>query len=167
MSKEMLRKAAKCIRAIFGIKTAYVDVAEILERMIGQNFIEICESNDLRLENKYAVTYPDKNLILIDEGTYDAAVDGEGRARFTIAHEIGHFFLHKNQMALARTTVGSHKIYEDAEWQADTFASYFLIDDSYINELNDLCPQNISEQFGTSYQAAKVYISKNSKRKKS
>jgi len=158
LSIKKIKDAAKSIRKLFGITQPKVDMGWLLEVLISKGFVVICEANDPRLVGKYALTYPDQNKILISEATYDAAVDGDGRARFTIAHEIGHFFLHKGQMSFARSTDGTHKIYEDAEWQADTFASHFLIDDSYLNGSESL--EYISSLFGTSLQAAKVYVEK-------
>lgn len=158
LSINKIKEAAKSVRKLFGIAQPKIDMGWLLEVLISKGFVIICEANDPRLVGKYALTYPDQNKILISEATYDAAVDGDGRARFTIAHEIGHFFLHKGQMSFARSTNGNHKIFEDAEWQADTFASHFLIDDDYLSD-NDT-PEYISNLFGTSWQAAKVYVDK-------
>lgn len=161
-SKDQIKAAAKQIRAMLKIRVPKIDMEMLMESFINKGWIEVCEQDDPRLTGKYALTYPDKDLILISEETYDAAVDGNGRARFTIAHEIGHFFLHRGQMSFARSSQGRHEIYEDAEWQADAFASYFLIDDSYLPKRPFLnTPAYISETFGTSYQAAEIYVKKN------
>ncbi len=52
------------------------------------------------------------------------------RANFTIAHEIGHFVLHRvlNLMNFSRTVSPTKpRVFEDPEWQADTFASELLM----------------------------------------
>lgn len=162
MSTSKIKDAAKKVRAMFKIRSPKVDIAMLMELFIDKGIIEVCEQGDPRLAGKYALTYPDKDIILISEETYDYAADGDGRARFTVAHEIGHLFMHKGQMSFARSSTGSHKIFEDAEWQADTFASHFLIDDSYLPSKSFLQdPSHIADMFGTSYQAAEVYVRKN------
>ncbi len=64
--------------------------------------IEICENTFMK-EN-YALTLPDKKTLKIREDVYELAVQGFPRHLFTIAHEIGHIFLHDNEsISLART----------------------------------------------------------------
>ena len=46
--------------------------------------------------NKHGETYPTKNLIRIREDVYLRAAAGEGRDRLTIAHEVGHLFMHED-----------------------------------------------------------------------
>ena len=45
---------------------------------------------------KHGETYPSKNLIRIREDIYNRAAEGEGRDRLTVAHEVGHLFLHED-----------------------------------------------------------------------
>ena len=70
-------------------------------------------------------------MIYIKESVMEeACCCANKRASFTIAHEIGHFILHRmlGGVNLARSTsVKKTKIYEDPEWQANTFASEFLM----------------------------------------
>ena len=73
--------------------------------------------------------------IILRADTYDALCDVSDpkhcRARFTVAHEIGHLILHEG-FALARGAV-RHKHYEDSEWQADTFAAELLMPTFLVN----------------------------------
>ena len=57
---------------------------------------------------------------------------------------------------------GGHKIYEDSEWQADVFASHFLIDEKLVTP--GMTPDEISFTFGVSLQAAETWYRKNGKR---
>ena len=58
---------------------------------------------------------------------------GPLRDRFTIAHELGHYFIHSNE--------GNEKIKEDrfgnekVEWEANIFAASFLMPASSVKEL--------------------------------
>ncbi len=61
------------------------------------------------------------------------------RANFTIAHEIGHFVLHRvlNLMIFSRTiSPAKPRVFEDPEWQADTFASELLMPYEQCKELS-------------------------------
>lgn len=48
-------------------------------------------------EGLEGLTVPKDNKIVIPESIMILAVHGDGRARFTFAHEIGHYFLHRHE----------------------------------------------------------------------
>lgn len=95
---------------------------------------------------------------------YNSAVTSEGRKRFTIAHEFGHYLLHRHQQA--QFECGSDVIETgdaigcDIESEADQFASTLLmplddfrrqVDDQSVNfELLGCC----AERYGVSLTAA-------------
>lgn len=131
-SRKNIRQFTKSIRNILDFNDdPYFPVLEFLEWVMpelheGFNY-EIVDD----LEGKYAVTYPEEDLIVLSRRTYDNAEKGIGRDRFTIAHEIGHFFLHRpGNLALYRIDDESNTTdipaYKDPEWQANTFAGELL-----------------------------------------
>jgi hypothetical protein len=67
----------------------------------------------------------------IDQEVWDLANLGEPDAKFIVAHEVGHILLHDHYaQAFSNNPDEQIKFVQDeerAEWQADTFASYFLI----------------------------------------
>lgn len=82
------------------------------------------------------------------------------RANFTIGHEIGHFVLHRvlNLMNFARMALPIEKrIFEDPEWQADTFASELLM--PYEQCLN-LSPKEIRRKYHVTQSAANTRYNK-------
>ncbi|OYQ75513.1 ImmA/IrrE family metallo-endopeptidase [Wohlfahrtiimonas sp. G9077] len=160
MSAAKIGELAKSVRKVFKINKPFVDLEDLMEKFICNDMLEICLPDDIRLKGKYALTYPDRNKILLSESTYNAACFGDGRARFTVAHEIGHLVMHKEQSAFARSS-GNHKIYEDAEWQADTFASSFLMDVDYCNSETQI--GEVRDMFGVSWQAASIWHKKHIK----
>ena len=107
--------------------------------------------------NKHGETYPSKNLIRIREDVYLRAVAGEGRDRLTIAHEVGHLFLHEDDcIALCRLAPTERlKTYEDPEWQADAFGGELLASSYLIKGMN---PYDISTKCGVSIYAAQVQL---------
>lgn len=88
--------------------------------------------------------------MFIRKDVYDALHAGDPRARFTIAHEFGHFVLHDG-IALARSNARSHKVYEDSEWQANCFAAELL---APKDQCKDLTEDEIMEKFKVSRQCA-------------
>ena len=109
------------------------------------------------LGNEEARAYPDERFIAIRTDIYDQLENGCGHANFTIAHEFGHLVMHQNvQPSFAK---GEHKIYEDSEWQADVFASEFLIESSLVDVAKDT-PATVSERFGVTEEAATVKLMK-------
>jgi transcriptional regulator with XRE-family HTH domain len=66
--------------------------------------------------------------------TYEALSAGNGRARYTLCHEIGHAELHPAELRRmaedpdqAPRPSQDHPIFQDMEWQADVFASALLM----------------------------------------
>ncbi|MGG5413007.1 ImmA/IrrE family metallo-endopeptidase [Edwardsiella tarda] len=138
----------------------YLKLEVILEALMQSEIINLEIVEDHNLPGRYAVTYPDKNKIVLQQSIYDALCDGDKHARFTVAHELGHLIMHRNQIAYARDKVpGGHKIYEDSEWQADVFASHFLIDARLVTP--SMSEDDISTIFGVSKQAAITWKQKN------
>lgn len=161
-----IRKVAIKIRSILTVCGApaagRLDIIKVLDIFLPSilpNFeCEIVE--DTSLNGDLARTYPDKQLIQVAKSTYDAARNGDGQSIFTIAHEIGHLFLHRNISTYARAaSVKAPPItYCDSEWQADTFAAEFLMP---YNECL-LCNSafEIKSKFGVSNAAALYRFSK-------
>lgn len=87
---------------------------------------------------------------------------GVGRARMTLAHELGHGVMHAtegivdNRQTGARGATGLSEIRpsRSAEHQAKVFASAFLIDDKRARELQS--PSEISTEFVVSLEAAEI-----------
>lgn len=138
-------------------------VYEVLPELMEGFVFEVASQEDLGED--HGRTYPDKRLVQIREDIYDGACQGNGRDRFTMAHELGHLFLHRN-VQFARSKPGvEFPVYRNSEWQADTFASGFLIDASLLR----LCSstKEVANLFGVSMSAARCRLGKpiGSKRK--
>jgi Zn-dependent peptidase ImmA (M78 family) len=128
MSRADIRKLAFDIRRIYSQdESPFFDIVRFVE--YGLSYIwsdydyEICGVNELH--DNHGLTDVKKHTIKIREDVYEGAVDGNGRDRFTLAHEVGHLLIHSGQnIKLAR---GKIKTYEDPEWQADAFGGELLI----------------------------------------
>ncbi|MEM7429198.1 MAG: ImmA/IrrE family metallo-endopeptidase [Pseudomonadota bacterium] len=104
-----------------------------------------------------AYTSFDPPKIVVREDIYLDCVAHKPRARFTLAHELGHLVLHKNAMPLHRAPeqyVRADKIlpFASVEWQANAFAAAFLMPAQLVREFDN--PADISEFFQVSHGAA-------------
>ena len=95
-SRNNIRAIASGFRTFLGIENSpYVDVVMLLDvlskRLKGFSY-EIVANNVLS-KKIFATTDIHTGHIRIKQKIYDKACDGDGFARFTIAHEIGHFVL--------------------------------------------------------------------------
>ncbi|GAA5647875.1 ImmA/IrrE family metallo-endopeptidase [Vibrio proteolyticus] len=159
LSRDKIKMQANRLRNVLGIAKPEVDVCRLLDIFMEYEIASYEVVEDDELGEEEAVTYPDEGRIVIKQSIYDGAAAGDGHCRFTIAHEFGHLFLHKNQIhhSYARNR-REHKVFEDSEWQADEFASAFLIDDTLINASDDI--QSVAEKFGVSRTAAGMKLKK-------
>lgn len=87
---------------------------------------------------------------------------GDGRARMTLAHELGHGVMHATEGTVdnritgigGTTELSKTRASESAEHQAKVFASAFLIDFERALELES--PEEISMEFVVSSEAAEI-----------
>lgn len=75
--------------------------------------------------------------------------------RYTMAHELGHFILHRGSnlhflRRISRVPLSRQEI------EADLFASYFVVSDEEIKEINNIT--HISESFKLDYRICKERI---------
>lgn len=140
------------LRSVIGEKPYLpVDrVYEILPEIIGEFSFEVVAIEEMG--HDHGQTYPAKRLIRIREDVYINACNGKARDRFTMAHELGHLFLHEN-VQFARVEPGADiPVYMNSEWQADVFASGLLIDETSLQDCKTL--GEVMKVFGVSESAA-------------
>lgn len=161
MATTDIRTIAKAFRKCCGLQNCRkVPVITILEKILGKIYPEfewsVVSESEMSEEGK---TYPGVNEIRIRQDVYVNACKDDGRARFTIMHEIGHFILHSTQrIALCRLENGEKlPAYEDPEWQANTFAAECLMD---VDVIRGMDVMQISEVCGVSWSAAQTRINK-------
>ncbi|WGE89608.1 ImmA/IrrE family metallo-endopeptidase [Actinobacillus arthritidis] len=136
-------------------KDGAIDVLALLEIKYGKYHI----IPDHEMKGILGLTLPSGD-ILLRQSVYDGACDGNGRDRFTIAHEIAHAIMHKEHIGLARPVEKSTKIFCNAEWQANEFAGRLLLPDNYIELYKGSSVGDIAEMFGISYECAQIRINK-------
>ncbi|HBF5908433.1 ImmA/IrrE family metallo-endopeptidase [Clostridioides difficile] len=165
LSIEKIRKTANSIRnsldEISGVEKKYkFPIVEFIENILPKLFDEFIFEilSEEEMGDYHGLTYTNEGNIKIREDVYLNAVEGKGRDRFTMAHELGHFLLHNPKNVILARTKSKTKIYEDAEWQADTFAAELLMPIDMITDEDDI--DSISRKFGVSAKAAEVRLNK-------
>lgn len=162
--RELATKFRKVFDACSSSRAERLDIVGICElvlpKLIPGFEFEVC--SDLSMGGDHGRTYPDKAVVQVSESVYMGALNGNGRDRFTLAHELGHLFLHQGVTSYARAASSSintpHKPYEDSEWQADQFSAELLM--PYELCRGCVTPDEIMFRFGVSYEAAKVRYSR-------
>lgn len=140
---------SKLLNQVFGVDRFPVAVEDIALQYSQQKFrdapITKIQGEDLQgFDGMLAVNKRrDKWMIL-----YNSAVSSEGRKRFTVAHEFGHYLLHRHQRdefacgAGDIETSGEGKGSKDIEKEADEFAATLLM------PLDDFRRQVKAEEMG-------------------
>ena len=106
-------------------------VTEVLAKRLrgkGSLQIEFCSAEEL--PEGACVSFNPLTLHIVERIWHDANA-GKPYARFIVAHEIGHIVLH-DEFAVAFSNEKSAQLEyfqdeESGEWQANTFADYFLV----------------------------------------
>lgn len=162
LSKNVIYSIADSVRGVFASlmdASPYVPidrVYEVLSELMDGFSFEVVTYDEIG--DDHGRTYPDKKLIQIREDVYVGACCGNGRDRFTMAHELGHLFLHQEVRFSRSSKDFQMPIYTDSEWQADTFASGFLVDSKYLPRCYSV--REVSDMFGISISAAKCRFNK-------
>ena len=117
--------------------------------------------DDEALGNIDAKTEASKNVVTITckRSVERDAEFGVGRARMTLAHELGHAIMHSGEPnfrlagAQGKTALSQDAAYVSAEHQAKVFACAFLVHDE---DATGMSAEGISVEFGISLEAAQI-----------
>lgn len=155
-----IRTVARKLLERHGIKAPPVD----LQKLVESEGLEYQEVNYFP---------PDVDAMIIPiEGRIVAAVNlnqSPNRRRFSLAHELGHHFLHQDRSVLEeRTTIDSGDVRQCRnskdvyEMEADIFASELLIPLAFLKSVytKGMSIPDVAEIFMVSEAAASVAISK-------
>lgn len=163
-SKKELSNLARELRKALQIENElFFPIIPFLEGIVPK----IDEKFDLEIVGEYelpegteALTYPDKSKMKIREDVYLNALAGQGRARFTLAHELFHYLFHSEENISFARSKGDVPIYMDTEWQANEFAAELLAP-GYL--VAGKTAEEISRECGISYQCASIQARKHKK----
>ncbi len=158
LSREKIRKITLVLRQILGLENEIffpvIEVLEIMPDIFGEEefMFEIVPDGEFP-ESVQGDTDVMNHYMRIKESVYDGAYAGNGRDRYSIAHEIGHYVLMSVMGFGFRRNLKkcSIKPYEDPEWQADCFAGELLMPYHLIQEMSK---EEIMQKCKVSFTAA-------------
>lgn len=156
-STKDIRKIACSFREIIG--DPRLSMGMLLEKLLYEGMLHVVPNDDKRFaRNVEAVYIPGDKCIRLRQRDYEACVDWTSpRSIFTFSHEFGHLVL-GHERSFNRDESQAHKIYEDSEWQANTFAAEFLMPLDIIDGEGLRTPEDIVRRFGVSYDAARTRL---------
>lgn len=159
MSREQIRSFALQIRKVLGLeRQIYGNVAALLEFVLPsviEGFVYDIRSK-AEMGNDHGLAKPDDTTVVLREDVYERALDGHGRDRMTVLHEIGHLLLHKADRMSHRRASGPMKAFVDPEWQAKAFAGEFLVPAHLMAELHSVSA--VAKACGVSLDAARFQL---------
>lgn len=115
--------------------------------------IDMCGTEAMTIVQQDSIT------VCVPEEIYERARHGNGRCRFTLAHELGHVILHSSdRVVLARYKDSAYEIkpYDqayNAETQANKFAAELL---APLNQVRGLSVKEIMDKYGVSRTVAEI-----------
>jgi Zn-dependent peptidase ImmA (M78 family) len=130
-------------------------VEDVLYTRLGLFRLEITDHSEMNGAEGF--TDPLGSFMMIREDVYVKALNGDGRARFTVAHELGHMILHTGQPLLARVPSNHNfKPYELSEPQANKFAAELLMPPPFFKSTDTI--SSVADRHGVSMDAAKFQL---------
>lgn len=146
-SRQEIWTLVRDIRRMLGVENQlYFDIIRFAENIMPKIFpgFVLAISTQEEMGPLQGNTVPAENRIYISENVYIGAYNGNGRDRFTIAHEVGHYFMHDERSIVFGKSNGPMPLYRDSEWQADVFAGEllapsYLIKRMRIDEIHKGC----------------------------
>jgi Zn-dependent peptidase ImmA (M78 family) len=157
LSRKNILEIALVIREAIGLTPMdYFPVVKFLENVLPEIDEDFhLEIKDVGSMKEYGVAYPKDRKIVIREDVYLNAIKGVAMHRFTLAHEIGHYFLHRpERIGLARTNE-EPKPFQKPEWQANTFAGELLAPSIAIAGMT---VNEVMDKYGVSRKVAEIQM---------
>jgi Zn-dependent peptidase ImmA (M78 family) len=155
MSWADISRHAESLREQLGLTAVpFCPVIDVLERVLYQelDFVELQVRDEKEMGSAEGYTCPSGSFIRLRLDVYEAACANDGRARFTVAHELGHLFLHRN-LPLARARSDDNvPPFRRSEPQANRFAADLLMPRSFMNASDSVAA--VMKRHGVSMEAA-------------
>lgn len=159
-SKQKLRAIAHNARAALNIPPGPFNGERFLERLhVFGIVVDIFDEDSAPVPAEVEACWvPSNKTLYIRDSVYEDVCAGDPRGRFTVAHELGHILLAHQITVNRELASGSIKPFENSEWQANTFASAFLMPEAEIREKNLRTANAVAIHFDVSQQAAAIAV---------
>lgn len=165
ISRKDIREIAYRFRKAYRCNDCLVfPLIEVLDALSEQHWLDyqIIEDDDALLDDNTLALYDlNSNMIYIKSSVYQEALDGIGRSRFTITHELAHFIFFNVLGFSVQEVEEIEKPYMDPEWQANTLAAELL---APYHETKHMSVTELMENCCISEEAAIVITQKRKQR---
>jgi len=158
------------------------ELAEKYKNIFPRNIVEYCLSKGIKVKETEALDTDISGLIYKEDDKYQILINSNqsmGRKAFTIAHELGHYFLHKGYLdsseeivslskgcgtvdcpSIARSAVvdANNPVYRQMEHEANEFAAQILMPEKEFLEQCQILDSidDVARYFGVSISAATI-----------
>lgn len=165
-STEKIRQVALNTRQALELPDGRINLPQFLERLhIFGIVVDVFDAESAPVDQSIEACWvPEQATLYLRDHVYADACKGGTRATFTISHELGHIVL-AHKRTINREHATSIPVFQNSEWQANTFASEFSMPITSIQSLGLTTPQKVANFFGVSLQAAAIRLEKLEKKK--
>jgi len=140
-SARQIEDTALAWRDALSVSAAWApDVVRLIEielpKLLKLPFALVVRPNE-EMEDAEAYTEFNPAHIAVRASVYSLARKYDGRSRMTLAHELGHLVMHVSDGPRPRATAklrSELRPFESAEWQANKFASLFLMPEHIVRQ---------------------------------
>ena len=135
-----------------------LDILDFIENKMSNciDGLRLVIDDSVLLPFQEAVMVPTDNIIVVRSTVYDDAADGKVRARFTLAHELGHAVLHKDVQLNNWSDEWPDNC--NSEIQADQFAASLLLPPRHVAKFST--PEEAARICGVSRESAQISLNR-------
>lgn len=155
LSWEAIGECADGVRSVFDLSDKpRFPIMRVIERILDHKLklLHLQVGFPADMGDAEGLTCPSGTFIRLREDVYVKAWNGDGRARFTAAHELGHHVLHTG-VPLARAELHERlPAFRLSEPQANHFAAELLMPRRFIVRADDA--RAVARRHGVSHAAA-------------
>lgn len=163
------------------VEQALEEIKPFLENKFPRNIVSICEKLNIQVKQTNEFPKDVSGVIYKENNNYFILINSThsvGRKSFTIAHELGHYFLHKEKLdrdseivsgskgveyiPRQNITSSSSDEYRQMETEANDFAANILMPaEEFIEQCKELNSiDDVANYFGVSISAATMRANK-------
>jgi Zn-dependent peptidase ImmA (M78 family) len=158
-TREEIRSRAAAVRPLLLQAGDNFDIETFLESLTMFNITYDVVEDYYLPRGVEAACFPGQMMIHITAATFNDMVDNDGRARFTLFHELGHLLL-AHSHAFHKDDGTAIDQCENSEWQADQFAAEMLMPLNVILSRNLTTPSQLMRAFGVAEHEATYRLKK-------
>ena len=162
MSYAKLEQVADDLRPLLpiephrGLGSAAIDAWRVLEQVLPRAGFDYVVADEHELLDCAAFTVPDQKIVVLRQNVYDGLFTQSAFSRSTVVHELAHIVLNHSVSLHRGATLGTHRFYEDSEWQAKALTAAVMMPIAVCKLARS--PSHLAAMCGTSNEAARYRL---------